>query len=238
LRPSGVPGIVGIIEIQNSIVAGNTADEGSNPDCQTAGFPERIRSLGNNIVGACDFLQQPSDIFSDPRLAAFVDVDSPPGRSHFPLRFDSPAIDSANPEACPPTDQLANPRLGICDIGSVEFQDKIPVVIDIRPRSDANRINPTSTNNINVAILSGNGFDATTVDPNTIRFGATGNEAAPIHVGRRDVDADRDPDVVVRFLIQETGIRCGDTSAVLTGQVSNGPAVIGSSPIRTVQCGN
>ena len=111
------------------------------------------------------------------------------------------------------------------------------VSIDARPRSDANKINPNSTNNINVAIFSDNGFDANSVDPNTIRFGATGTEAAPIHVGRRDVDGDGDRDMVVRFQIQDTGIKCGNTSATLTGQISGGASIIGSSPIRTVQCG-
>jgi hypothetical protein len=81
------------------------------------------------------------------------------------------------------------------------------------------------------------GFGGGTVDPNTVRFGATGTEAAPVNVGRRDVDGDGDRDMVVRFQIQDTGIKCGDTSAVLTGQISNGPAIIGSSPIQTVQCG-
>ena len=87
-----------------------------------------------------------------------------------------------------------------------------------------------------MAILSGNGFDATTVDPYTVRFGATGTEAAPVHVARRDVDGDGDRDMVVRFQIQDTGIKCGDTSAVLTGQTSQGLSIIGSSPIKTVQC--
>src|ERR671910_521168 len=92
---------------------------------------------------------------------------------------------------------------------------------------DANKINPNSIKDINVAILSDNGFDATTVDPITARFGATGTEAAPVHVARRDVDGDGDRDMVFRFQIQDTGIRCGDTSAILTGQVSNGPSIIG-----------
>ena len=92
------------------------------------------------------------------------------------------------------------------------------VLVDVRPRSDANKINPNSTNNINVAIFSGNGFDATKVDPNTVHFGATGTEAAPIHVARRDDDGDGDRDMVFRFQILDTGIKCGDTSAVLTGQ--------------------
>ena len=106
---------------------------------------------------------------------------------------------------------LGFPRIGICDIGAVEFQGKMLVSVDVRPRSDANKINPNSTKDINVAIFSVNGFDATKVDPNTVRFAATGTEAAPIHVGRRDVDGDGHRDMVVRFEIQDTGIKCGDT---------------------------
>jgi len=90
------------------------------------------------------------------------------------------------------------------------------ILIDIRPRSDANRINPSSAKDINVAVFSSKDFDATSIDLNTVRFGATGTEAAPVHVARRDVDGDGDRDMVVRFQIQDTGIKCGDTSAVLT----------------------
>ena len=80
------------------------------------------------------------------------------------------------------------------------------VSVDIRPRKDANRINPSSTKDINVAIFSVQGFDATTVDPNTVRFGATGTEAAPVHVARTDVDGDGNRDLVLRFQIQDTGL--------------------------------
>ena len=133
-------------------------------------------------------------------------------------------------------DQLGLPRVGRCDIGAVEFQGKMLVSVDIRPKSDANRINPNSTNNINVAIFSTNGFDATTVNVNTVRFGATGTEAAPIHVALRDINEDGLFDMVVRFQIQNTGIKCEDTSAILTGQTNNGVSFIGSNPIKTVQC--
>ena len=73
---------------------------------------------------------------------------------------------------------------------------------------------------------------------NTVRFGATGTEAAPIHVALRDIGPDGDrPHMILRFRIQDTGIKCGDTFASLTGQTSQGLSIIGSSPIKTVQCG-
>jgi hypothetical protein len=87
-----------------------------------------------------------------------------------------------------------------------------------------------------VAILSVNGFDATTVDPSTVRFGAVGREAAPVHFSLRDTDGDGNVDMVLRFHIQDTGIKCGNTLASLAGQTSSGLLIIGSSPIRTVQC--
>jgi hypothetical protein len=73
------------------------------------------------------------------------------------------------------------------------------VSVDVRPRSDANKINPNSNKNINVAIFSVNGFDPTTVDTKTVRFGATGIEAAPVLVARRDVDGDGNRDLVLQF---------------------------------------
>ena len=106
----------------------------------------------------------------------------------------------------------------------------------VRPKKDANRINPNSAKDINVGIFTGNGFDATSVDPDTVGFGATGIEAAPIHVAIRDVDGHGHFDMVLRFAIQDTGIMCGDTSASLVGQTSQGLSIIGSSPIKTVQC--
>jgi hypothetical protein len=74
-----------------------------------------------------------------------------------------------------------------------------------------------------VAILRTYGFDVTIVDPSTVRFGAGGKEATPIHVRHRDVNGDGRVDRILRFEIQDTGIECGDTLATLTGDIRNGP---------------
>ena len=87
-----------------------------------------------------------------------------------------------------------------------------------------------------VAILSTETFDATTVDPTTVRFGATGTEAAPRHLARNDVNGDGRPDLILRFRLGDTGIECGDTEAFLTGETFDGQAIEGSDAIKTVGC--
>jgi hypothetical protein len=228
----------GILRVQNTIVAGNTLalPFKTGPDCFGT-----ITSLGNNLVGDpsdCAINLQPSDLTGDPGLGSLVGTgeDDLPGRAYYPVLAGSAVIDRGNPNACLQTDQLGNLRVGICDIGAVEFRGPALVSVDIRPKKDANRINPNSIKDINVAIFSVNGFDATAVNANTVRFGATGTEAAPIHGAIRDVNGDGRFDMVLRFEIQNTKIRCGDTSASLTGQTSQGLSIIGSSPIKTVQC--
>lgn len=57
-----------------------------------------------------------------------------------PLNPGSQAFDAGNSGACPETDQLGFLRIGTCGIGAVEFQEKLPVLVDVRPRSDANKI--------------------------------------------------------------------------------------------------
>lgn len=224
----------GTLRLQNTIVAGNTAP--FRPNCSG-----NIESLGNNFLGdlsGCGINIQSTDLTGDPGLGALVGAgeEDLPGKAYYPVLSGSPVINAGNASACPAKDQLGNPRVGRCDIGAVEFQGRNLVSIDIRPRSEANRLNPSSNKNINVAILSISGFDATTVEPNTVRFGANGTEAAPIHAHRRDVNSDGHIDQILRFVIQDTGIECGDTSATLTGDIRTGSSIIGSSPITTTQC--
>jgi hypothetical protein len=112
----------------------------------------------------------------------------------------------------------------------------IEVDIDIKPGEFPNSINPKSQGVIPVAILTTDTFDATTVDPSTVIFGATGTEAAAVQSALEDVDGDGFNDLILHFNTQDTGIQCGDTSALLTGQTFSGQAIEGSDSIVTVGC--
>jgi N-acetylneuraminic acid mutarotase len=108
----------------------------------------------------------------------------------------------------------------------------LAVTIEIKPES----INPRSQGKIMVALLATDTFDVTTVDPSTVRFGATGTEASPVHAALVDFDGDGRLDLVLHFNTRDTGIVCGETSASLTGMTLTGQAIEGSDSIRTVGC--
>jgi hypothetical protein len=113
-------GIHGQAYLQNTILAGNTARLGA--DC--IGGP--VTSLGSNLIGdltGCTITLYPSDLTGDPGLDAFIDSDRP-GKGHFPLLPTSQAIDAGNDAVCPRRDQLGQRRMGPCDIGAIEFQDR------------------------------------------------------------------------------------------------------------------
>ena len=114
----------GLLRLQNSIVSNNIDNEFSvRPDCVGD-----ISSLGSNIIGdvnGCNINLQPSDRVGDPGLGALIgddDENATPGQIYYPLLTGSPAIDGGNKKACPKTDQLKNTRVGVCDIGAIEFQ--------------------------------------------------------------------------------------------------------------------
>ena len=83
-------------------------------------------------------------------------------------------------------------------------------------------------------------FDATTVDPFTVRFGP--DEAGKAHPRQplghiEDVDGDGDLDLLLHFSTAATGLACGDTEAILTGKILGSEEVIaGTGSVRIVPC--
>ena len=111
------------------------------------------------------------------------------------------------------------------------------VSIDIKPDSFPNRINPKSKALIQVAILTTDTFDTSSVDPLSVKFGPKGaGSQGQAHI--EDIDVDGDLDLMLRFETQDTGISCGDISASLTGKTFGGLTFRGSDSIVTVGCNN
>jgi hypothetical protein len=113
----------------------------------------------------------------------------------------------------------------------------IQVTIKIKPGgSFPVSINPESKGVIPVAILTTPTFDATTVDPPSVRFGVTGTQATALRSGLEDVDGDGRLDMILHFNMQATGIHCPDASASLTGKTLGGQTIQGSEAFQTVGC--
>ncbi|MDH3690389.1 MAG: M14 family zinc carboxypeptidase [Gammaproteobacteria bacterium] len=134
----------------------------------------------------------------------------------------------------PNSDQRDGDADGVGD--ACDADPLISVLIDLKPGSDPNSVNPKSKGKIPVAILTTNTFDATTVDPLSVAFGSNGAKEAHGKGHIEDANGDGDLDLVLHLKTQETGIACGDTSVLLTGETFDGTAIAGSDNIVTVSC--
>jgi choice-of-anchor B domain-containing protein len=118
------------------------------------------------------------------------------------------------------------------------------VVVDIKPGTALNMINPRRRGVIRVAVLGQDDFNVEKVDVNTLRFGP--DEARPKHRRRKankarflDLNDDGHLDLVTRFRTRETGIERGDTEACLAFEMLDLTPYEGCDSVRTTPgCGS
>lgn len=110
------------------------------------------------------------------------------------------------------------------------------VSIDIKPGSASNPVNPVSEGVIPVVLLAGPGFSTGSIDRQSLRFGVAGTEAQLAGYSNADVNGDGQLDLMLHFRTADTGLVCGSTGGVLSGQTVTGQKFRGMDNLRTVGC--
>lgn len=110
------------------------------------------------------------------------------------------------------------------------------VPLSIQPGIATKAIDPNSSGTVSASVLSRNQFDAATIDPSTVHFGETGQEAVPLDWVLQDVNGDGRNDLLLHFRISDIGISCWTNVVSVTGRTFGGGSVRGSQSIITRNC--
>lgn len=108
------------------------------------------------------------------------------------------------------------------------------VTVDIRPEAEPNFVNLGSDGNLPLAILSTVLFDATTVDPRSVRFGPAGVPEAHGKGHLDDVNGDGRVDMLLHVEAQASGLTAAAIEGCLDGQTVAGAMIHGCDAIRVV----
>lgn len=129
-------------------------------------------------------------------------------------------------------------NFGTAAVHSWEFEmiaAPTEVNIDVLPGDAANKIYPNKDGKFPVAVLSDGVFDATQVDPATVKFGlGEAGPADPVIIS--NVDSLHGDDSTLKFNTPETGIQCNDTEVTMTGETYAGDGFEGVGAIDASEC--
>ena len=110
------------------------------------------------------------------------------------------------------------------------------VVIEVKPGDSSTSIEPKRGGMIPVAILTTQEFDASRVDPATVRMGATGTEAAVFRSMSEDIDRDGDTDMLLLIRVRDMKLECRDATVRLRGKTQEGQQIEGEKTVKMEGC--
>jgi hypothetical protein len=112
------------------------------------------------------------------------------------------------------------------------------VPVDIKPGALPKTINLGSQGNVPVAILSTSDFDATTVNPYTVKIGAASvnvkGKKGTLQESISDANGDGPLDMIVHFDTQALGLTNNAVEICVSGETTGGIRFIGCNPITIV----
>jgi len=118
------------------------------------------------------------------------------------------------------------------------------VAVDVKPGSDVNPINTKSKGVIPVAVLTTDDFDATTINPETVRFGSLSSILSNVgavlahsdgHI--EDVNDDGYPDFMGHFATQDAGFTSDDEYGWFVGETTDGESIAGRDMVQILKNG-
>jgi|SRR6185436_3744059 hypothetical protein len=116
---------------------------------------------------------------------------------------------------------------------------KVPIKVRHWHREDRDLEKRGHRDPIVVAILSmgrspTNEFEATTVDANSLTFGATGNEKSLYRCQKQgvDINGDRHPDIICFFNPEIANFHTGDRNGILKGKTKSGQQIEGRAALK------
>ncbi len=112
----------------------------------------------------------------------------------------------------------------------------ISVRLDIKPGVFPNSIDPASSGLLAVAILGAAKFDASSINPKSLRFGQTGQEAGAEAWRLQDINSDGYPDLLAYFVTRNADFVCGVTLASVTGRTYAGKEIRGTDSVEVLGC--
>ncbi|MFB6300243.1 MAG: PKD domain-containing protein [Halobacteriales archaeon] len=132
----------------------------------------------------------------------------------------------------------------IQDVFATISQEVCPVEIeiDIRPNVSPNVIEPSDPGTIPVAVIHTDDFDATTIDPSTVRFGSpstiAGGGGASVASGTdqfTDIVGDSRTDFLADYAVPDTGFTAGSSEGWLVAETTGGQLVAGRDSVTPNQ---